>query len=230
MAKLKSVAVEQQKKDRVRFGPDTKWQDIQAKNIANEDDIHILIDIRGDNKAVVEWINGNWSCDNERLQIPLKRARESLGYAIRTNRVSPAECGGFWARHVYREYNREADKRATWALQHNEPCTEEYFCDKEHFVDGVVRLAAYFDGGRRDNCAGGAWTIHILGSDDTEYLWRARCFPLGNATSTTAEMASPADLCEFIERISHCQDRSEFLALRVGESAESAPKRRRSGR
>ena len=97
-------------------------------------------------------------------------------------------------------------------------------------MNGVIRLAAYFDGGKRDDSAGGAWTIHVLGSDDTEHLWRTRCFPLGNATSTTAEMASAADLCEFIERISHCQGLSEFLTLRVGESAESAPKRRRAGR
>ena len=138
----------------------------------------------------------------------------------------PALQGGDFCRHVYREFNRQADARASLAIQTQQTTDEEY--DFPQCCRGVKVLRAIlcFDGGRKREQAGAGWTLSFdPGGGLPLHLWRARSFPLGRATSCTAELAALADACQFIKRMAGCPEAADLQSLLLSEEETCAVRR-----
>ena len=159
------------------------------------------VQIEGDSNTTIEWLNGRWDMKNPRLAPALARARRSLYVAWGTGRVNVATDGADWARHIYREYNKDCDATATAALERQCEIAAINLVPWEllrgHAEANVV---ARFDGGRREGKAGAAWALWVkIGTN--MYPWMVYGFGAGSATSSSAELAACSSLCTHIEHM-----------------------------
>eukprot|EP00973_Karenia_brevis_P040018 5525708-Karenia_brevis.AAC.1 len=125
------------------------------------------LEIVGDSKLVINWINGLWRCKYHiyrgRLAILHKIIEELIvNYGFRP-RCETAE----WSRHVYRELNGEADALAgchTFTYEH---------IDKD---TSYRNFRLFFDGSVTTSSSGGGWVLygshgHNATAVETENEW-----------------------------------------------------------
>ena len=117
----------------------------------------ILVDIKGDNAAVVGRFNGLYKCAEAEDRCVAAKAQRYLWKAWK-NGVGPGVSGGDWLRHEAREGNTDADALATQCI----------FTRQSTRVSRLVVLCppgqpllvqAAFDGGLRDGHAASAWMM-----------------------------------------------------------------------
>ena len=112
------------------------------------------------------------------------------------------------------------------AIQTQQTTDEEYDLPQCCRDVRVLRATLCFDGGRKSEQAGAGWVLSFdPGGGRPQYLWRARSFPLGRATSCTAELAALADACQFIKRMAGCSEVSDFESLLLSEEESCAVRR-----
>ena len=123
-------------------------------------------ELLGDNADVVGWINGMARCKEEGYIGWVSSLMAALHRAWQQDAVVPRRkhCG--WARHIYREYNKEADSLATQGIMSQCSCLQMY-----SFPMGApTALVANFDGGLRDGHAASGWLLKGRWGEAEEWI------------------------------------------------------------
>ena len=135
--------------------------------VADRSQYAMLVDIKGDNDAVVGQINGTYICSNDRSRRLTSEAQRNLWSAWKHG-AGPATAGGDWLRHEIREGNKQADALATACLLEQRSSSESSPILATEAGQPIFICAA-FDGGLRDGHAASAWLMEQW--DHTEDRW-----------------------------------------------------------
>ena len=138
--------------------------------------------------------------------------------------MNVATDGADWARHIYRECNKDCDATATAALERQCGIAAISLVPWELLRGHLeANIVASFDGGRREGKAGAAWALWVkIGTN--LYPWLVHCFGVGSATSSSAELAACSSLCTHIEHMAENLAACGMLDLSIDE-AQRAPRR-----
>ena len=160
----------------------------------------ILVDIKGDNESVVNWVNGCWKCDTDKLLPAIDRVQNQLSDFWLSETIFTADVHSSWVRHVYREHNSEADSMATETLRRKDNLWKSWVVPdpKEH----PVQLCCSFDGGSRNRAGSAAWTILVKTKEGAWRKWRERGIYVPQATAICMELTACADLVGFLTKLS----------------------------
>ncbi|CAK0872238.1 unnamed protein product, partial [Prorocentrum cordatum] len=177
---------------RVTFEHDVKWrQDI--------DKYTVTCDLQGDSKVAIQWLAGAWRCTQAGYLRGLGVLQVALHEAWRSHHIQPAEVGGLWVRHCFREHNRRADTVAglAWNRRACRPLSEIRDSVLLRLRDSPPpwRVQAAFDGSWK--AGRGAWGIVFWLHTDNgpEEIW-CRGGPATDATSALdAELQGRAPAC-----------------------------------
>ena len=109
------------------------------------------LEITGDSKLVVNWINGTWRCRFNVYGRRLRKLHGSLEDMSKNLGLRPRQDSADWSRHAHRELNSEADSLAT---RHAYSYTE--FLQDRNFR----HFRIFFDGSCAASGSGGGWILY----------------------------------------------------------------------
>ena len=172
---------------RVRVAPPTVnyWQEPeQAADSATSVPRCLIL---GDSKLVCQWLNGEWSVKNLDYLGLLSLAWQSCYQWIEKSVCHPSAPWTNFCEHIYREYNREADRAANRHVWH--------FWKRSSFaimLGGAKLFKAYFDGSYHEDgssCAGIVIFCSKAGHDDFALMCELSV-PLSVDSACQAELAA----------------------------------------
>ena len=135
---------------KVTFADDLKW-DLCAS------DAPCRLELILDNNTVVEWLNDRWQVEDTQYIPHVAEIRNSLHALWASGKAQPRTSTSSWARHVFREANRRADRLATIGTQG----LVAYSYRWTEVAASFCRAARVFsDGGLRDR-AGVGWSVWL---------------------------------------------------------------------
>ncbi len=143
------------------------------------------LEIIGDSKLVIGWLNGVWRCKYRVCDARLDLLHGALEELERRHSAWPRTDDADWGRHIFRELNTEADALAS---RH----AHSYALYTSAFDFNIFRL--YFDGSAADTGSGCGWVLYAAkeAAQDRVEDWTKvadMSFPLGaSATVTAAEL------------------------------------------
>ena len=115
----------------------------------------------------------------------------------------PRAAAADWARHVYREHNKEADALANQAM--DDQCSSGWLRGAWNLVPR--RLRGYFDGGRRENLTSSCgWLVQACYTEEiSQTSWHTVAWGShlleGGTTSVDAELTGAELLTQAIHKI-----------------------------
>ena len=81
-------------------------------NVAWFIDEHRRLEILGDNKVVINWMNGAWEVKDEEHAVPVRGVVDQLVQWFLGGTFRPRTDETCWCRHIFRESNKAADTHA----------------------------------------------------------------------------------------------------------------------
>ena len=114
------------------------------------DDSGKRFEVLGDSLLILSWINGEWRCKYRLYEDRVGIARASLGNLHASHGFLPRQTATNWARHIYRELNKDADKLANKHSYH-------FWINRRRYAFPFYRL--FFDGSVTRQGAGGGWAL-----------------------------------------------------------------------
>ena len=109
---------------RVRCPPVEREQrrrdDSDPWNVAWSPDEHRRLVILGDNKVVINWMNGAWEVKGEEHAVPVRGVVDQLVRWYLGGTFRPGTDETDWCRHIFRESNKAADTRANWLMDNGD--------------------------------------------------------------------------------------------------------------
>ena len=157
-----------------------------------------LLDLKGDSQVVVSWLNGTAKVISNHYRAKVLDAMDRLAERVFSGEALPAQQGGDWFRHVYREANTKADEVATATLEAGSFLARNAGRDIPTPIAGPLRWRGSFDGGRRGRRASAAAVVEIATCQGWK-VWKTVGRPFTDITSTGAEVQVASLLSELIE-------------------------------
>ena len=117
-------------------------------------------EVFGDNKVVINWMNGAWEVKGEEHAIPVrgvvvKFVRWFLGGTFR-----PRTDENDWCRHIFRESNKAANTHANWSMDNGDSGPGAQISTIKSKKSRHIVLS--FDGTRRESGLGAAaWILWL---------------------------------------------------------------------
>ena len=105
------VPVERSKRPRDDSGP---W------NVAWPSDTHRRLEVLGNNKVVINWMNGAWEVKSEEHAIPVRGVVDQFVGWFLGGTFPPRTDENDWCRHIFRESNKAADTHANWLMDNGD--------------------------------------------------------------------------------------------------------------
>ena len=142
--------------------------------------IHLRLEILGDNKVVINWMNCAWEVKGDEHAAPVR------WYSDGTFRPRTDESD--WSRHIFRESNK--DTHANWLMDKGDsgPGAQWEAPDIHEKLQKSRHILLSFDGARRESgLAAAAWILWMR--DETVPFEEISCGRrvLRNASAMTAE-------------------------------------------
>ena len=81
-------------------------------NVARCPDEHRRLEILGDTKVVINWMNGPWEVKGEEHTVPVRGVVDQLVRWYLGGTFGPRTDETDWCTHIFREHNKEADTHA----------------------------------------------------------------------------------------------------------------------
>ena len=96
-------------------------EDSHPWNVPWPSDSHRRLDILGDSKVVINWMNGDWEVKGQEHDMHVRGiidqfVRWYLGGIFRPRNDDESS----WCRHIYRESNKAADTHANWLMDNGD--------------------------------------------------------------------------------------------------------------
>ena len=174
-------AVEQSKRPRDDSDP---W------NVAWPSDTHRRLEVLGDNKVVINWMNGAWEVKGDEHAVLVRGVVDQLVRWFLGGTFWPRNDESDWCRHIFRESNKAADTQANWLMDKGDsgPGGQWEAPDLHDKMQRSRHILLSFDGARRRSGHGAAawilWLRDEYGSfEKVSYGGRV----LRNASAMTAE-------------------------------------------
>ena len=139
-------------------------EDSHPWNVAWPSDSHRRLEILGDSKVVVNWMNGEWEVKGSEHTLHVRNVIDQFVRWYLGGIFRPRNDESCWCRHVFRESNKTADTHANWLLDKGDSnpgaqWKRRDYCEKLKLAKHVVLS---FDGARRGNGNGAAaWILWI---------------------------------------------------------------------
>ena len=74
----------------------------------------------GDNKVVINWMNGAWEVKGEEHAVPVRGVVDQFVRWFLGGTFRPRTDENDWCRHVFRESNKAADTHANWLMDNGD--------------------------------------------------------------------------------------------------------------
>ena len=78
--------------------------------------IHRRLEVLGDNKVVINWMNGAWEVKGEEHAIPVHGVVDQFVRWFLGGTFRPRTDENDWCRHIFHESNKAADTHANWLM------------------------------------------------------------------------------------------------------------------
>ena len=148
----------------------------------------------GDNKVVINWMNGAWEVKGEEHAIPVRGVVDQFVRWFLGGTFRPRTDENDWCRHIFRESKKAADTHANWLMDNGDsgPGAHRMAPDLHDKMHKSRHIPLSFDGAKRGSGLGAAawilWLRDDYGSfEKVSYGGRV----LRNATAMIAERESP---------------------------------------
>ena len=116
----------------------------------------VPVEILGDSELVISWLNGLAAIKSPTHCGQVSGVVRALTGSWRAGHIIPRTATADWYRHVYREFNKEADELANKAM--DQRTSSEWWRRPMHLRP--ERLRGWFDGGRRnDDLVSCGWIV-----------------------------------------------------------------------
>ena len=159
-------------------------------NVAWPSDTHRRLEVLGDNKVVINWMNGAWEVKGDEHAVPVRGVVDQFVRWFLGGTFRPRTDESDWCRHIFRESNKAADTHANWLMDNGDsgPGAQWEAPDLHDKMQKSRHILLSFDGARRESGLGAAawilWLRDEYGSfEKVSYGGRV----LRNASAMTAE-------------------------------------------
>ena len=133
-------------------------------NVAWPSDSHRRLEILGDSKVVINWMNGDWDVKGNEHTAHVRDVFHQFVRWYLSGTFRPRNDEGLWRRHVFRESNNAADTHANWLMDNGDSGHGAQWKRRDHLekLKAAKHVVLSFDGARRGNGDGAAaWILWI---------------------------------------------------------------------
>ena len=111
-------------------------------NVAWPSDTHRRLEIFGDNKVVINWMNGAWEVKGEEHAIPVRGVVDQFVRWFLGGTFRPRTDENDWVRHIFRESNKVADTHANWLMDNGDSGPGAQWMAPDHH-DKMQKITSY---------------------------------------------------------------------------------------
>ena len=159
-------------------------------NVAWPSDTHRRVEVLGDNKVVINWMNGAWEVKSEQHAIPVRGVVDQFVRWFLGGTFRPRTDENDWCRHLFRESNKAADTHANWLMDNGNsgPGAQWMAPDLHDIIQKSRHIVLSFDGARRESGLGAAaWILWLR--NEYGIFEKVSCggYVLRNASAMIAE-------------------------------------------
>ena len=133
-------------------------------NVAWPSDTHRRLEVLGDNKVVINWMNGVWEVKGEEHAIPVRGVVDQFVRWFLGGTFRPRTDENDWCRHIFRESNKAADTHAKWLMDNGDsgPGAQWMTPDLHDKMQKSRHIVLSFDEARRGSGLGAAaWILWL---------------------------------------------------------------------
>ena len=127
-------------------------------SVAWPSDTHRRLEVLGDNKVVINWMNGAWEVKGEQHAIPVRGVVDQfVRWFLRTDEND-------WCRHIFPESNKAADTHVDWLMDNGDsgPGAQWMAPDLHEKIQKSRHIVLSSDGARRGSGLGAAaWILWL---------------------------------------------------------------------
>ena len=170
-------------------------RDVQWEPQEWSEDASMRLEVCGDSRVVIQWLNGIWPAKFLPYERSISRSQQQLYSMSHLLMVAPRENKADFCRHIYRELNTMADKIA------NKYCNDSMLLP---YVTPAKRTRAFFDGSKKGNKAAFGWAVFAAmvdsGDEESQWqliAWKSSVLPDG-ASITAAELEAATSVISFL--------------------------------
>ena len=187
-----------------------------------------LIDIAGDNSAVVGWINGEQQCKSIPFQRLVANSQDQLHGLWPSGHVYPAMKGTNWLRHVLREGNTLADEVCRECIARQTNVVQLKPWEPEQIQSNPVLLRCSFDGGQRGPHSAAGFVLQTMvtvspGTEPTMVTWIRYGVYKAHASSTSMEIMAASLLIRQLFEITKHTSLNDLCAALIDNFPDSGP-------
>jgi len=136
-----------------------EWRATQGK---------LSIEILGDNRTMVQLLNGTWAAKKNIFQKMFAKMHQMLHFWHTASKAQSRTPWAPWARHVYRELNTAADELSKAAIDKIHISLATLWHIWRHATTATAAFKCFFDGSEKDGTAGAGWCILFTLQTDFE--------------------------------------------------------------
>ena len=81
---------------------------------------HRRLEVLGDNKVVINWMNGAWEVKGEEHAVPVRGVVDQFVRWFLGGTFRQRTDDNDWCRHIFRESNKAADTHANWLMDNGD--------------------------------------------------------------------------------------------------------------
>ena len=123
-------------------------------NVALPSDTHRRLEVLGDNKVVINWMNGAWEVKGEEHAVPVRGVVDQFVRLFLGGTFRPGTDENDSCRHIFRESNKAADTHTNWLMDNGDsgPGAQWMAPDLHDKIQKSRHIVPSFDGpeGRAD--------------------------------------------------------------------------------
>ena len=95
-------------------------KDSDPRNVAWPSDTHRRLEVLGDNKVVINWMNGAWEVKGEEHATPVRGVVDQFVRWLLGGTFRPRTDENDWCRQIFGESNKAADTHANWLMDNGD--------------------------------------------------------------------------------------------------------------
>ena len=133
-------------------------------NVARSSDSHRRLEILGDSKVVIHWMNGDWEVKGNEHTTHVRDVIDQFVRWYLCGTFRPRNDEGCWCRHVFRESNKAADTHTNWLMDNGDSGLGAQWKRRDYTekLKSAKHVVLSFDGARRGSGNGAAaWILWI---------------------------------------------------------------------
>ena len=139
-------------------------------NVAWPSDTHRRLEALGDNKVVINWMNGAWEVKGDEHAVPVRGVVDQFVRWFLGGTFRPRTGENHWCMHVFRESNKAADTHANWLMDNGDsgPGAQWVALDLHDKCRKSRHILLSFDGARRVSGLGAAaWILWLRDENES---------------------------------------------------------------